>query len=185
VLWLTHRRSLNRQAFATFRRLGNVAVPKKTLNLIAISDAKWSNVSPQHDVVFASMQTSVLEQNAGFLHELHAGSEKGLFVVVDEAHHAPAPGYARLLRTLKNEWGCPLLGLTATPVRADDEDQRRLAALFDEKVIYQITRRELTERGILAAPAFETVKTEVNLEKDFTPEDYVHPLGEGHAADPR
>ena len=71
-------------------------------------------------------------------------------------------------------WGCKLLGLTATPVRANDEDEQRLSALFDNKVIYQVTRRELTDKGILAAPAFETVKTQVNLEKDFTPEDYKH-----------
>lgn len=175
VLWLAHRRSLLRQAFATFMRLGNLAFPRERLELIALSsvDAHWSNVSAEHDVVFSSMQTAVLESNAGFVNALHAGAPKGLFVVVDEAHHAPAPGYAALLRTLKG-WGCPLLGLTATPVRTDKDDEKRLAALFDRNVIYQVTRRELTERGILAAPVFETVKTKVNLEKDFTADDYKH-----------
>jgi len=38
VLWLAQRQSLLRQAFKTFRRLGNLAYPdKKTLDLIAIS----------------------------------------------------------------------------------------------------------------------------------------------------
>lgn len=175
VLWLAHRRSLLRQALGTFRQLGNVAWPKRELNLVAISsdDARWSNVTPEHDVVFATMQTSVLETNSTFVHVMREMSPQGLFVVVDEAHHAPAPGYSRLLRKLK-EVGCPLLGLTATPIKADAEDQRRLSALFEESVVYQITRRELTVRGILAAPSFKTVKTEVNLEKDFTPEDYAY-----------
>jgi ATP-dependent helicase IRC3 len=174
VLWLAHRRSLLRQAFSTFARIANVAHPRKeTLNFVAISSvfAKWSNVSPEHEVIFSSMQTAVLESNAGFIAELHDGSPGGLFVVLDEAHHAPAPRSYELLKKMK-KWGCPLLGLTATPVRADDEDEKRLSALFDQKVIYQLSRRELTERGILAAPSFETVKTNVNLEKDFTPEDY-------------
>jgi len=175
VLWLAHRRSLLRQAFATFRRLGNVAYPRERLHLISLSsdDAKWSRVAEEHDVVVSSMQTAILEANAGFVNELYDRSPKGLFVVVDEAHHAPAPSYARLLRTLKR-WGCRLLGLTATPVRADEDDEKRLSALFDGKVIYQVTRRALTERGILAVPVFETVKTKVNLEKDFTPEDLKH-----------
>ena len=175
VLWLAHRRSLLRQAFHTFRRLGNVAFPRTTLNLIALSaeDARWSAVSAEHDVVFSSMQTAILEGNDGFVHEFYEGARKGLFVVVDEAHHAPAPSYARLLGKLK-KWRCPLVGLTATPVRSDEADQKRLSAIFDQKVVYQITRRELTERGILAAPVFETVKTRVNLEKDFTPDDYKH-----------
>lgn len=175
VLWLAHRRSLLRQAFATFRRLGNVAHPKETLQLIVISsvDARWSQVSDDHDVVFSSMQTALVESNQGFIHEFQATASRGLFVVVDEAHHAPAPGYARLLRMLK-ERGCPLLGMTATPARTDVDDQKRLSSLFDQSIIYQVTRRELTEKGILAAPAFETVKTEVNLEKDFTEADYKH-----------
>ncbi len=59
-------------------------------------------------------------------------------------------------------------------MRADEDDEKRLIALFDSQVIYQVTRRELTDRGILAAPVFETVKTEVNFEKDFTEEDYKH-----------
>jgi superfamily II DNA or RNA helicase len=173
VLWLAHRRGLLRQAMNTFRALGNVAFPKTALHLATVSsiDSKWAEVSPEHDAVFSSMQTAVLEGNAGFVQQYVNEAKGGVFVVVDEAHHAPAPSYARLLRTMKG-WGCKLLGLTATPVRANDEDERRLAALFDERVIYQVTRRELTEKGILAAPAFETVKTEVNFEKDFTPEDY-------------
>ena len=176
VLWLAHRRSLIRQAHSTFRRVANLAHPRKeSLNLIAISSvfSKWSNVSADHEVVFASMQSAVLEANDGFVRELRDNSPGGLFVVLDEAHHAPAIRSYELLKKLK-KWGSPLLGLTATPVRADEDDEKRLSAIFDQKVVYQVTRRELTQRGILAVPVFETVKTNVNVEKDFTPEDYKH-----------
>jgi len=37
VLWLAHKRTLLRQAFNTFRFLGNVARPKSALDLICIS----------------------------------------------------------------------------------------------------------------------------------------------------
>ncbi len=182
VLWLAHRRSLLRQALTTFKNIANVAYPRKeSLDLIAISSAfaRWSGVSPEHQVVFSSMQSAVLDSNAGFVSKLVEESPGGLFIVLDEAHHAPAPRSYQLLKHLK-ELGCPLLGLTATPVRADDDDQLRLSALFDQKVIYQVTRRTLTERGILAAPSFETVKTNVNLEKEFTAEDqkYLERFGE-------
>lgn len=175
VLWLAHRRSLLRQAMSSFCQIGNVAHPRSMLHLATVSstDAKWATISGDHDVVFSSMQTAVLEGNAGFVQEFVNDSDQGVFVVVDEAHHAPAPSYGRLLQSLKG-WGCKLLGLTATPVRSNDDDERRLAALFDKRVIYQVTRRELTEKGILAAPAFKTVKTDVNLEKDFTPDDFRH-----------
>lgn len=181
VLWLAHRRSLLRQAMNTFRHIGNVASPKRELHLATVSsiDAKWPTISTEHDVVFSSMQTAVLPLNLGFVEAFVKEAANGTYVVIDEAHHAPAPSYAKLLRTLKKDWGCKLLGLTATPVRANDEDEKRLAALFDierprNRPMYQVTRRELTEKGILATPIFETVKTDVSLERDFTPEDYRH-----------
>jgi superfamily II DNA or RNA helicase len=172
VLWLAHRRSLLRQAMNTFEKLGNLAYPKSALELIAISSdhARWPMVSDAHDVVFSSMQTAVLENNQGFVEEFVESSTKGLFVVVDEAHHAPAPGYKRLLSDLKKR-KAKLLGLTATPVRMVDEDQDRLWHLFDDSIVYQISRRELIDRRILSSPSFTTVKTNVNVERDFTDED--------------
>lgn len=173
VLWLAHRRSLLRQAHGTFHRLGNMAYPKEHLNLITISslDAKWPMVTKEHDVVISSMQSAVLEGNWDFVELFLHESEHGVFVIVDEAHHAAAPGYARLLRRLKKR-GCKILGLTATPVRGDDEDQRRLAALFDESIVYQISRQRLVDANILAVPCFETVKTRIEVERDFTAADY-------------
>ncbi len=175
VRWLAHRRSLLRQAFRTFRWLGNAAYPKKNLGLIAISsdDCSWSMVTQKHDVVFSSMQSAVRVDNMDFVETFIDDSEHGVFVVVDEAHHAPAPGYARLLRRLK-ERNCKLLGLTATPVRGDEEDQERLAALFDESIVYQINRQRLIDDNVLAVPSFETVKTRIEVEREFTAADYKH-----------
>lgn len=175
VLWLAHRRSLLRQALRTFHVLGNAAYPKKHLGLIAISssDCSWSMVTQKHDVVFSSMQSAVRSDNMDFVETFVDDSEQGTFVVVDEAHHASAASYARLLRRLKTR-NCKVLGLTATPVRGDSEDQQRLAALFDESLVYQINRQKLIDENVLAVPSFETVKTRVEIERDFTPQEYTH-----------
>ena len=78
---------------------------------------------------------------------------------------------ARTARRLKKR-GCKILGLTVTPVRGDEEDQRRLAALFDESIVYQISRQKLVDANILAVPCFETVKTRIEVEREFTAADY-------------
>lgn len=182
VIWLAHRQSLLRQAMGTFRRLGNQAFPhRKTLDLIAVSSEfhRWSEVSPDHDVVFASVQSSVLEGNRGFVKELLANAGDRAFVVVDEAHHAVAPRTLELLSEVKAT-GVRLLGLTATPIRMDQADQRRLGALFDRTIIHQVSRRELSNAGILATPSTETVKTTVDVEKDMDATDrkYLDRYGE-------
>ncbi|MBI3319210.1 MAG: DUF45 domain-containing protein [Candidatus Omnitrophica bacterium] len=65
-----------------------------------------------------------------------------------------------------------MLGLTATPMRMDDEDNKRLWDVFDRELIIKIEKRALREQGILALPHVETVQTRVDMERDFTPEDY-------------
>lgn len=174
VLWFAHRRSLLRQAFRTFVNAANLAAPKSQLKLIAISsvDAKWSAVAKEHDVVFSSVQSAVQEGNIGFLDLMAKQSPAGLMVVIDEAHHASAPGYLRVLGELQKH-NAPLLGLTATPVRMDEADQKRLWNLFGG-VIYEIDKKTLFNKGILATPVLETVNTKIEFEREFTPADYEH-----------
>jgi superfamily II DNA or RNA helicase len=52
-------------------------------------------------------------------------------VVIDEFHHAEAPTYRRLLDRLRPK---ELLGLTATPERADGIDVR---SFFDDRTAYE------------------------------------------------
>lgn len=175
VLWLAHRQSLLRQAYGSFKRLANLAYPdKKTLELIAVSSEfkRWSNVSREHDVVFASIQSSVMEQNRGFVKELLADAGSRATVVVDEAHHAVAPKTYGLLSEVKKA-GVRLIGLTATPIRMDPDEHKRLGMLFED-IVHQVSRRSLVDSGILAVPATETVKTEVSVEREMSPEDLAY-----------
>jgi superfamily II DNA or RNA helicase len=174
VLWLSHRRGLLVQAFTEFRKLAHLASPKDRLRLIAVSgqDRPWSGVSTSHDIVFSTIQSAAQEAKQSFLDLLAHQSPNGLFIVVDEAHHAAAPSYQRVLNLMAN-LKCPMLGLTATPVRMDPDDNRRLFKIFPA-IIFQIPKRALTENGILSSPAIETVKTNVEFEREFTEADYEH-----------
>jgi len=64
-------------------------------------------------------------------------------VIVDEAHHAPADGYARLLDELQPQY---LLGLTATPWRGDE---RQLDDIFGPAT-YSVSIVEGMQLGYLA-----------------------------------
>jgi ATP-dependent helicase IRC3 len=161
------------QAFNTFARDAHLAAPLSTLGLIRISqhDAGWTEVTEEHHVVFSSIQSAVLERSAGSITLLVQESPCGLFIVVDEAHHAAAPSYLRLLKQLKADQA-QVLGLTATPTRTDDADNTRLWDIFDKTMIYEINKRELIHREILAQPHVLIVQTRIDIEKNFTSEDY-------------
>lgn len=65
------------------------------------------------------------------------------YVVIDEFHHAAASTYRRLVSQVKSAF---VLGLTATPFRADRQD---IAALCDGNIIVQYELRTGVETGIL------------------------------------
>jgi len=58
-------------------------------------------VSRDHDVVFSSIQTAELEGNNSFLVQMVEDSPKGVYVVVDEAHHAAAARYSMIVKQLR------------------------------------------------------------------------------------
>lgn len=173
VLWLAHRQTLLRQAAGSFDGAASLS-QGATFSRIVISsrDASWSNVSQSHQVVLSSIQSAATEANFGFLGQLHRQTPGGLFIVVDEAHHAAAPSYRKVLNYLGG-LGCRLLGLSATPVRMDEVDEKRLWSLFHE-IVYSVDKRDLISGGILSVPHMETVSTRCEFERDFTPEDTKH-----------
>ena len=73
-------------------------------------------------------------------------AHKGRLLVVDEAHHAIAPGWMRGIRMLAPEW---LLGFSATPFR---QDKAPLTPVPFETIIQSVTPAELIEIGALVPP---------------------------------
>ncbi|MGM0559219.1 MAG: DEAD/DEAH box helicase family protein, partial [Myxococcota bacterium] len=129
ILFLAHRAEILAQAADTFRKI--------------LPDANFgwyigSRGQTQGDVVFASVQKMTLEDN---LAEFEPTSFD--YVIVDEVHHAAAPSYRRIIEHLEPQF---LLGLTATPDRADEADIR---PLFDDFVAHRAGIGEGIERGYL------------------------------------
>lgn len=118
VLWIAHRRELLEQAATTLRR--------------GLPDARFAwmlgGERPEEpfDVMFASVQTLARAATLATL-----APDRFDYVVVDEVHHADAPSYRRILAHFSPAF---LLGLTATPERADGGD---VPGLFDDHVPYR------------------------------------------------
>jgi superfamily II DNA or RNA helicase len=87
--------------------------------------------------VFASIQS---------LHRVVESLEPDQFdvLIVDEFHHAEADTYRKLLERLKPRI---LLGLTATPERADGND---ILHWFDDRIAYEMRLWEALDRGLLS-----------------------------------
>jgi ATP-dependent helicase IRC3 len=88
-------------------------------------------------------------------------------IVIDEAHHAAAPTYRRILDYFNPSL---LLGVTATPQRSDNT---RLTDVFDE-IVYYKTIQDLIEDGYLCSLVGYRIKTETDISGVATNEgDYV------------
>jgi len=88
-------------------------------------------------------------------------------IVIDEAHHAAAPTYRRILDYFENSF---TLGVTATPQRSDNT---RLTDVFDE-IVYYKTIVDLIEEGWLARLVGYRIQTNTDISEVQTREgDYV------------
>jgi superfamily II DNA or RNA helicase/diadenosine tetraphosphate (Ap4A) HIT family hydrolase/HKD family nuclease len=126
VLFVAHREEILSQARDVYRQIR----PSGKLTMFTGSEHE-----PDGDVVFASVQT--LHRHLGRFAPDHFD-----YIVVDEFHHAAAATYRRVLAHFRPRF---LLGLTATPDRADAAD---LLALCDDNLLYDCglvdgIRREL------------------------------------------
>ena len=125
-LVLAHREELIRQFFSTLSNTGlagHVGVIKA-----GAPEEAW------HRHHLASVQT--------LTRRLDKTRIKPTFIVIDEAHHAQAKTYRRILE----RFDVPLLGLTATPERTDGSG---LGEIFDE-IVEGPSMRELIQKGRLS-----------------------------------
>jgi superfamily II DNA or RNA helicase len=169
VLWLAHRHELLTHAAAEFHRLAGYAAPREKLRVRVVSAAHCasSQIDPADDVVIASVHS--LARRKDIAEQLL--SDERLFVVIDEAHHAPAKSYRDLIAVLQQRSRWSVLGLTATPTRTLEEERPILRRLFGGRVLCQVELARLIEQRILARPVPVVVKTHADVEQGITPED--------------
>ncbi len=142
VLYVAHRKPLVEQTAREFR----LHWPEASLGRIA--GGIWE---PERDVVCASIQ-SLGKRLADLPPDVFR------YIIVDEAHHAAAPGYQALLGHFTPKF---TLGLTATP---DRPDGRPILEIFRDAA-HRLTLEEAIRRGELVPIRCVRVKTNVDLTK--------------------
>ncbi|MGL4423131.1 MAG: DEAD/DEAH box helicase family protein [Gemmataceae bacterium] len=179
VLWLAHTCHLLEQAYGSLRGcVGLIREPAMSLHTRLVSGQGGDHfplhtVQPDDDVLFCTLPTAcraMKDQHPALLNFLD-GCVGKLFIVVDEAHHAPAPSYRELLRKLRERYPqISILGLTATPTHNDANKVNWLRELFTQGIIYQVTANELMMQGILARPVTHHMQT--FFKPDFNDREY-------------
>lgn len=172
ILWIAHRHELLEQAKATFHeRLAykDIFTNKTSFNYRIISGIhdKPVNIKQSDDIIISSKDSL----NSGFehLYENWLKGNKEVFLIIDEAHHATAKTYRKLIQNLTSKVdNFRMIGLTATPFRTAEVEQGLLAKVFRDDIIYKIDLRTLISRGILSEPIFEEEQTGYEILKDLT-----------------
>jgi ATP-dependent helicase IRC3 len=195
VLWIAHRTELLNQAFQTFVKHSyqNLLKGKAGINFLIVSGEHEliGRLKPQHELVIASVGS--LHLNLDKLRSLWLDPNQGddLMLVIDEAHHAAAQSYVKIIKELRAQVPqLKMLGLTATPYRTEEfkkpkrkKDQeeddltdarfesKKLGKIFTDNIVYSIALQQLIEQKILSQPSFIDKYTEINVELELTEEE--------------
>lgn len=129
LLFVAHRHEILEQSLATFR---NVLHDAAFGELMAGGDRPLRG-----DHVFASVQSLQLVDLTRVQPSFYD------MIVIDEFHHAAAPTYKRLLEHFTPR---VLLGMTATPERADQVD---ITHWFDGRIAFEMRLWEALDEGLL------------------------------------
>ncbi len=109
AVWLTHRKELASQTERMLTEAG----------ILATTDARWvpgeRAPSIANSVVILMAQTVGLRTKAA---GVWSSYYKNDLLIIDEAHHATAPGWERAIR----QWPGKVLGMTATPWRLSKKE---------------------------------------------------------------
>ena len=150
VLFLAHKEELLDQLHRHLVR----ALPEV---LVGIEQAARS-LRGDEEIVLASIPTLVKSPQR--LKQLRA--QPFTAVIVDEVHHATAPSWTQVLRSLHcfDQGGPPLIGFTATPKRGDNVG---LHTIF-QSIAYQRSLRDMIVEGWLTPLKAFTVTTKTSLD---------------------
>ena len=174
VLWIAHRHELLTQAYLALKNNAykNLLRNRDSFNYRIISGEHdyTRNVKPEDDFIIASKDS--LYSNMDSLRKQWLANIDDVYLVIDEAHHAPAKTYRKVIDGLKNNTkNFNMLGLTATPFRTAEEDKGLLSKLFVDDIIYKIDLEKLINRGILSEPYFEELDTNLDIARELSTED--------------
>lgn len=148
ILVLAHREELLDQASLTFQRAFREGGFRPRLSWYAGPQGDLEG-----DLVFAMVQKLGRLEHLEWLQPMAFD-----YVFVDEAHHSEAASYRRILDRVEPLF---LLGVTATPERADGAD---LTGLFDDHVPFKADLGLGIEEGLLVPFAYIGLKDDINYQ---------------------
>ena len=212
ILWIAHSDELCEQAVQSFREVWfDLGHRRESFRRTLTIGRLWAdrNAIPfECGVVVASVQKLHAAARGGGREmtpeELEVIGEGTGVVVIDEAHRALAPSYTAVLNSLgisfrRKQSATALLGLTATPRRASEDETFRLRRRFHNHILNapslgQDPLQTLRGQGVLARIEYESLDYDakrIELSANRTHERYyedfedVHPevlrkLGEEH-----
>jgi superfamily II DNA or RNA helicase len=146
LLFIAHREEILKQSLYTFR----MVLRDHNFGDMMVGE----NIPANTEQIFASIQT----YNSKEIHTL-LESEYFDYIVVDEFHHAAAPSYQLLLDHVNPS--C-LLGLTATPERADNLDVKKF---FDNHITAEIRLPDAIDRKLLCPFQYFGITDSVDYSK--------------------
>lgn len=146
LLFVAHREELLRQARDTFR---HVLRDESFGQLLGAGEEPTG-----YTHLFATIQSLTRRALAKVM-----GAAFWQVVIVDEFHHAEAPSYEQLLEQLRPEL---LLGLTATPERADGRDILRW---FDGHTAAEVRLWDALNKQLLTPFEYYGIRDSIDLDK--------------------
>ena len=184
ILWIAHRQMLLNQAAESFQRFAYAeAMPhisEFTYRIVSGSSNhdRSIDISPKDNILILSKDS--IGRNLSVLDKWLKG-ENEVYCVIDEAHHATAKTYRKIIKYVEMRVpNMKLLGLTATPFRTAKEEEGLLSKIFkdgvdesgnvvkgDLGITYQIGLKELINARILSTPIFECKYTEEDYGADL------------------
>ena len=182
VLWIAHRHELLNQALDTVKNSAyhsTVQNVKKFRYRIISGHPKHDipvNIKSTDDIIIASKDSL----NSGLIHLLEnwVNHAESILLVIDEAHHASAKTYRKLIESIEKNFtdrkkskNFKMLGLTATPFRTEEGEAGLLKKVFPDDIIFAEHLRTLINRGILAEPIFESLETQLNFYHELSDKD--------------
>jgi ATP-dependent helicase IRC3 len=182
VLWIAHRHELLNQALDTVKNSAYNSLIKdiKEFRYRIISGHPKHdipvNIKSTDDIIIASKDS--LNSGLTYLLENWVKHSESILLVIDEAHHASAKTYRKLIESIeanflarKKSNGFKMLGLTATPFRTEQGEAGLLKKVFPDDIIFAEHLRTLINRGILAEPIFESLETQLNFYHELSDKD--------------
>ena len=177
IIWIAHRQMLLDQAAESFQKFAYAeAMPhisEFTYRIVSGSSShdRSIDISEKDNILILSKDS--IGRNMSVLDKWIKG-EKEIYLVIDEAHHATAKTYRKIIKYIEERVpNLKLLGLTATPFRTAKEEEGLLAKIFKDGVgisgnttkgnlgiTYQIGLKELINARILSTPIFECKYTD-------------------------